>query len=446
MSTATRPDRFDAIVVGSGPGGATVARELTRSGWNVLILEQGGAAPVSGSLRQTLRELGRPGRSLHVTGHGVAVIHGVTLGGSSIYYYGTATEPPYEMFDRYGIDLRPTVAEARSEMAIGPLPEHLVGDAARRLMDAGTSIGLPWHRLDKFMDPSRFDGNGWLDFFGAPTFEAKWSARLWIDEAVANGATLITNARVHKVLVDRGRAVGAAYRVDNDERVARAPVVIAAAGGIGTPVLLRATGLAAPGFDFFDDPLVSVMGQLDGLDAGPEVPMTAGAIFADDGYVMTDMRVPRALYQAMAAQVGRFDCLGAHRRTLQIMVKVRDELSGRVTAAGRVHKPLTRADRALLQAGTERARAVLAAAGARKVFRSWYVAAHPGGTAKLGEVVDSALETGYSGLYVCDASVIPEAWGLPPTLTIIGLGKHLARGLLGPLSNPGDHHEEMSSP
>jgi hypothetical protein len=27
--------------------------------------------------------------------------------------------------------------------------------------------------------------------------------------------------------------------------------------------------------------------------------------------------------------------------------------------------------------------------------------------------------------------VIPEAWGLPPTLTLIGLGKRLARHLLG---------------
>ena len=32
----------DVIVVGSGPGGATVARELTRAGRDVLLLERGG--------------------------------------------------------------------------------------------------------------------------------------------------------------------------------------------------------------------------------------------------------------------------------------------------------------------------------------------------------------------------------------------------------------------
>ena len=33
---------FDAVVVGSGPGGASVARELSRRGQEVLILERDG--------------------------------------------------------------------------------------------------------------------------------------------------------------------------------------------------------------------------------------------------------------------------------------------------------------------------------------------------------------------------------------------------------------------
>lgn len=444
MTAGSGPDRFDAIVVGSGPGGATVARDLTREGWDVLVLERGGRAPVTGSAGRALREIAWPGRGLHLTGHGVSIVHGVTLGGSSIYYYGTATEPPYEMFDRYGIDLRPRVAEARREIPIGRLPDHLVGGAARRLMEAATSIGMPWDLLDKFIDPTRCEDAGWLDFFGAPSFEAKWNARMWIDEAVANGATLATGALAERVLTERGRAVGVSYVHGSERRTARAPIVVAAAGGIGTPVLLRATGLAAPGFDFFDDPLVAVMGEVDDLDVGHEIPMTAGAVFADEGYVMTDMRVPERLYQMLAAQVGRLDRLAVHRRTLQIMVKARDGLSGRVTASGKVHKPLTRRDRAILRAGTERARAVLDRAGAHRVFRSWYVAAHPGGTAKLGEVVDATLETGYAGLFVCDASVIPEAWGLPPTLTLLGLGKHLVGGLVGgSRPAPTRRHDDM---
>src|SRR5207247_7703023 len=38
--TAVTKD-FDAIVVGSGPGGSTVADALTAAGWSVLVLEKG---------------------------------------------------------------------------------------------------------------------------------------------------------------------------------------------------------------------------------------------------------------------------------------------------------------------------------------------------------------------------------------------------------------------
>ena len=44
-------------------------------------------------------------------------------------------------------------------------------------------------------------------------------------------------------------------------------------------------------------------------------------------------------------------------------------------------------------------------------------------------MVDSDLQTEVQGLYVCDASVFPEALGRPTVITIIGLAKRLARQL-----------------
>ena len=64
------------------------------------------------------------------------------------------------------------------------------------------------------------------------------------------------------------------------------------------------------------------------------------------------------------------------------------------------------------------------------IFKTGYLAAHPGGTVKIGDLLDSNLKTEYDNLYVCDCSVIPEAYGLPPTYTIIGLGKRLAKHLV----------------
>lgn len=427
MGAATH---YDTIVVGSGPAGATVARELSGlAGHRVLVLERGGADRVTGAIPQTALELGRPGRSLLLTSGLLATVRAITAGGSSIYFYGTAWDPPFEMFDRYGIDLRAPVAEAKAELPIAPLAGDLVGPKATRIMEAAQASGLDWAPLPKFIFQDRARRGGWLGYYEAPSYDSKWNARMWLDEAVERGADLVTHAAVERVLFEGGAAGGVQYRVDGCRSTATADRVVLAAGGIGTPAILRASGIADAGRDFFYDPLVAVMGETDGVDSGPELPMQAGLNCSDDGYMMTDMTVPESLYGALTAQVGRLHKLGAYRRTLQVMVKARDGLGGHLTDRGGVRKGLTSDDRAKLDHGYRRARRLLEAAGARGVYRSWYVASHPGGTAKLGEIVDADLRTEYDNLYVCDASVIPEPWGLPPTLTLIGLGKHLAARL-----------------
>jgi choline dehydrogenase-like flavoprotein len=45
-------------------------------------------------------------------------------------------------------------------------------------------------------------------------------------------------------------------------------------------------------------------------------------------------------------------------------------------------------------------------------------------------MLDTDLQTEVQGLYVCDASVFPEALDRPTVLTIIGLAKRLAKHLI----------------
>jgi choline dehydrogenase-like flavoprotein len=221
---------LDAIVVGSGPGGATVARELTRRGWKVLILERGEGAPVRGSMTQTLRELWVPGRSLFVTDRLLAVLRGVTVGGSSIYFFGTAWEPPYELFSKHGIDLRPQVADAKRELSIAPLPPELLGPSARRVMDSAVELGYDWQPLAKYFDQARLGGAP-MGSYGVPAYEAKWNARMWVEEAVSLGATLLTGARARRVLVEDGVARGVEFVHRGKPRTALGSTVVVAAGG-----------------------------------------------------------------------------------------------------------------------------------------------------------------------------------------------------------------------
>lgn len=116
---------------------------------------------------------------------------------------------------------------------------------------------------------------------------------------------------------------------------------------------------------------------------------------------------------------------------VEFIKKGKDELGGHLTDCGGVRKILDKNEKKKLLRGCKRARKILQNAGARKIFKTAYLAAHPGGTVKVGDLLDSDLKTEYENLYVCDCSVIPEAWGLPPTLTIIGLGKRLAKHLAG---------------
>jgi len=113
------------------------------------------------------------------------------------------------------------------------------------------------------------------------------------------------------------------------------------------------------------------------------------------------------------------------------MVKAKDELGGKLTDKGGLRKILDRNEKQKLRKGYERAKKILERAGAKDIFRTQYLAAHPGGTVKVGHLLDDNLATECDNLYVCDCSVIPEAWGLPPTATIIGLGKRLSKYLSG---------------
>ena len=428
MTEAHSPS-YDAIVVGSGPGGAAVTRQLARHGWRVLVLEQGSAAPLAGTLGQMATIAAVPGKGMFIQRDASLLIQGVTAGGSSAVNFATAAAPPHEMFAAHGIDLAPALRELRAELPIGPLPDSLVGPMAARIMQGARSLGMDWQKLDKMIRPQLCRSGCWRCVYGCP-FGAKWTARDFLDDAGKLGAQLLDRAKVLRVTLEDGRATGVEFVRDGQVQQARAPVVVLAGGGVGSPRLLHSSGLRARGSSFFSDPVIAVMGSVDDLDGGTgEVPMAAGVRFDVDGISLADMALPAPMYQGFTAQAGRIDRLFAHRHTLSIMVKIRDEIGGAVGPRW-ASKPLQASDRQKLDQGVGMARDILAAAGATHVFQSRHFAAHPGGSVRIGDGVDSDLQAaGARNLFVCDASVIPQPWGLPPTVTLLCLGARLGEHL-----------------
>ncbi|MCS7251968.1 MAG: FAD-dependent monooxygenase, partial [Thermoflexus sp.] len=102
----------EVIVVGTGPGGATVARELARAGRRVLLLERGRPErhhPLYGTHLGALRYTERGG--LFFTPEGIQVVVPSMVGGATGMFAGCAAPPPPWLREKYGIDLRNEVAE-----------------------------------------------------------------------------------------------------------------------------------------------------------------------------------------------------------------------------------------------------------------------------------------------------------------------------------------------
>jgi choline dehydrogenase-like flavoprotein len=368
-----------------------------------------------------------PGKGAYLHRDASLLVAGITAGGSSAINFATAASPPQAMFERYGIDLTPSLAELRAELPMAPLPDELIGPMAARMMTAARALSLDWHKLDKMIRPEACRSGCWRCVYGCP-FGAKWTARDFLDEACRHGAQLSERTRALRVLVTDGRAAGVEIERNGEVSTVAAPIVVLAGGGLGSPRLLHSSGLGPRHSSFFSDPVVAVMGSVDDIEGGAEVPMAGGLNLHDEGVALADLTLPQPMYAAFAAQVGRVDRLFAHSRTLSVMVKIRDEIGGRIGPRW-ADKTLQDSDRKKLAHGVGMAKTILREAGAHHIFKSWHFAAHPGGSVRIGEGVDANLQTKTQGLYVCDASVLPEPWGLPPTLTLLCLGKRLGSRL-----------------
>jgi choline dehydrogenase-like flavoprotein len=432
----------DVIIVGSGPGGATLARELAKSkaGIGVTLLEYGrdwrnnpfyGTYP--GGLMYTDKA------SFLTTKEGLSIVRPLMVGGATSMYCGCAAWPSPWWHNHYGIDLNRYAEQTIAELNIAPLPPELRGTASTRIAAAAADLGLDWFPQEKFMQPGRA-ANGFA--CGATCMlgcrcGAKWNAAEYVDEAVANGLDLWTGAKVERVLVSGGRAAGVWGKWQGKAFAIYAKIVILAAGGIGTPLILQQSGLPQAGRGLTMDTTVMVYGHAPYKGIGNEPPMTWS--YADDelGVLHSTLIDPWLNYPIAMLRKGPAYSLTWQRwgHTLGVMIKLKDEVSGSVQAQRRgfvVSKGLTAQDQRRLATAEKVAQRILVQADCDpdSLFTTPLRGTHPSGTVRIGEMLTTNLETEIQNLYVCDASVFPEALARPTVLTIIALAKRLANHLI----------------
>lgn len=426
MKSELKNEHYDVIVIGSGTCGATIARELAKKKKKVLILERGGNAP----LRESIAGVAPIINDVHV-GDKLTSMSLITTGGSTGIYFAVADMPPLDRFSALGIDLRPELAEARRELPLAPLPDAMLGEQSVRLRDSAVGLGHGWKKNAMLIDPSKVK-NGY-------SFEAKWKARSWVEEAVQEGASLQIKAPADRVIVEGGKAIGVEFTVKKGpfgkERLrAYGEKIVVAAGAMATPHILRRSGLkqvASRGF--YIEPGFAVYGLVPDLKAKQTFMGSVSGEYVDD-VVMGDGNVHRFMYRLFMMTMLKFRHAFAHGQSLGVGVKVRDGLGGALTEDGRFHKEIAPEDRLKLKQGEAQAIRILKKAGARHIICTPLTGAGTlGGVVGIGEHVDRNLETEYRNLYVCDSSIIPEKVGLTPTLTLICLGKYLSKHLIASL-------------
>lgn len=476
----------DAVIVGSGAGGAPVAHQLASRGHAVLILEEGGhhkRSDFHGTPLQMQRRLYRDGGATFALGNTfMPVPIGCGVGGTTTVNAGTCYRVPTSVQHRWQLELGlhqlgPGALDEHYErveemLQVGPSDDDVLGGCARVIARGCEALGYRHGALRR--NAPGCDGQG-LCVFGCPT-EAKRSTDVsYLPAALKRGAMLFHHARVTEILRDgSGRACGVVAEAVRDDGVrrrltVRASAVVLACGALHTPALLFSNGLgngsgqlgrnlslhpASYAWALFDE-------QIAGWNAVPQG--YAVTEFVDQGLHFEGAFVPFEFaagafpfvgerWIRVVEQLDRMACFG---------FMLSDSALGRVRMVGGQPRIVYRlADRDRLQA--IRAHGILAriffAAGAHAVYpglRTFdelrsiadveqleregperlrardidLTAYHPLGTCRLGrDPSRSVCGPNHEcheveGLFVCDGSAVPGPLGVNPQMTIMAMSE-----------------------
>lgn len=426
-----------AIVVGSGAGGCMAAKELAACGFGVTVLEAGRAfRPFTldmGKFEPARRaglffdarmiELLFPAMRIAKAQDGMAHVNGRALGGTTTLATGNALR-----YDRYlvdvGIDLDAEFAELEDE--VPQTTAHRAGwsDLTERLFGVFEELGLEPQVTPKFMeDASRCVACGKC-VLGC-RFGAKWTSDKLIEGL--SGVEVVAGARVRQVVIDGSRATGVVVQEGRSVRMMPADVVVLAAGGLGTPVVLNASGIPTSP-TLFVDPVLCVAAPWEGARLDRQLPMPF--VSEQPDYILSP-------YFDWLSFFFNKDWRMPSGDIMSIMIKMADTSAGFFDGR-RLDKPLADQDWETIARAVDVSLDVLEAMGVRRdqAFLGTLNAGHPGGCLPLTQAEADTLHHDVlpDNLYVADASLLPRSMGNPPILTIMALAKRVARKAAGAVS------------
>lgn len=261
----------DVVIVGSGAGGGVVAKALAEAGRSVIVLEAGSFVPEPDMPRAEIDAFDRLylDHGLTATSDGsISILAGSAVGGGTTINWSTSIAAPDPVragwarahaiagFD--GAEGDADYAAVTAELSItetAPIPPK---DAL--LLRGAAALGLEAAPTRRNAVDCHACGSC---PFGCRAGTKRSGLRVHLAEAFASGARIVAAARVDRVLIEGGRAVGVEATVgwerpsdraraagvgpvERRRLVVHAGQVVVAAGALRTPVVLARSGLDHP--------------------------------------------------------------------------------------------------------------------------------------------------------------------------------------------------------
>jgi len=416
-------EHYEFIVAGSGAGGATIAYELAKREKSVLIIEKGRYEQPIGGTANSRRYIDTI-QSIE----GIRIMRAIMAGGTTVISAGCSLRCLENELASLGINLENEFREAEYEMGVAPLPPSLMSNRSSALQKAALKTCHNLEPMPKCIITEECDKCG-ACMKGCPK-GAKWTALNYLDKAIKYGADVMYSAAVIEVLHEKGSVTEVVVDENNCKSSIKSKNVILSAGALESPVILQNSGIRA-GKKLSVDLLKHVYGFVQNTNFSNELPMPLVdmSFLPGTGFILS----PNVNYSAVKKHIEKegLDSLVSPNNVLGLMIKIKDESTGAVHPDGSVSKGVSERDFRIFDFATGIAKDILIAAGADRalLFDTPINGAHPACSAAINDVVDINLQTEIEGLYVCDASVLPTAPGLPTILTIVALAKRLGKML-----------------
>ncbi len=254
-------ERADVCVIGSGAGGAVIAKELAEGGLSVIVIEEGAyftQEDFQGPLFERVQKLYRDGGLTAALGRRTIPIPlGKCVGGTTVVNSGTCFRAPdsvlREWESRWGIEgadpasMEPIFRRVEEIIGVKPTPRELMSENALLFQRGVEALGYHGAPIPRNIDGCRGCG---VCALGCPS-DAKQAMHLsYLPRAARHGARVYARCRARRIVVEKGRAVAVEADI-LDARTdqfrgrlrVRSPVVVLAAGAIHSPAFLMANGL-----------------------------------------------------------------------------------------------------------------------------------------------------------------------------------------------------------